>query len=89
VVKEVSTDKAKVGANKEYINTQIPHLSSLLCETIDEVIDQSDVIVVGNASPEFAEALKRTRPDQIVIDLVRVKGLDPEEIPASYDGICW
>ena len=32
-----------VGANKEYINTQIPHLSSLLCETIDEVLDNSEV----------------------------------------------
>ncbi len=78
-----------VGANKEYINTQIPHLSSLLCDTVDEVIDQSDVIVVGNASPEFADALKRTRPDQVVIDLVRVKGVTPQDIPAKYEGICW
>ena len=29
-----------VGSNKEYIEQQIPHLSSLLCTTIDEVIDQ-------------------------------------------------
>ncbi len=50
-----------VGANKEYIEKQIPHLSSLLCDTIDEVIDQSEVIVVGNRSPEFAEALERSR----------------------------
>ena len=78
-----------VGANKEYINKQIPHLSSLLCETLDEVLEKSDVIVVGNASPEFAEALKRTRPDQVVIDLVRVKGVTREEIPAQYSGICW
>ena len=77
-----------VGANKDYINTQIPHLSSLLCETTDEVIDGSDVIVVGNGSPEFADALKRTRPDQVVIDLFRVKA-DPREIPARYTGICW
>ena len=78
-----------VGANKEYINTQIPHLSSLLCETIDEVIDRSDVIVVGNASPEFTDALKRTRPDQVVVDLVRVKGVTPADVPAQYEGICW
>jgi GDP-mannose 6-dehydrogenase len=77
-----------VGANKEYINKQIPHLSSLLTESIDEVIDQSDVIVVGNGSPEFAEALTRSRPDQTVIDLVRVK-IDPAEMPAQYMGICW
>jgi GDP-mannose 6-dehydrogenase len=78
-----------VGANKEYINTQIPHLSSLLCETVDEVIARSDVLVVGNGSPEFADALKRTRPDQVVIDLFRVKGVSQDEVPAQYTGICW
>jgi len=77
-----------VGANREYITHQIPHLSSLLCETIDEVLDKSEVIVVGNAAPEFASALRRTRPDQTVIDLVRVN-VDREEIPAAYQGICW
>jgi GDP-mannose 6-dehydrogenase len=77
-----------VGANKEYINKQIPHLSSLLCETIDEVLDHSDVIVVGNAAPEFSDALKRTRADHEIIDLVRVKATR-DEIPGNYDGICW
>ena len=77
-----------VGANKEYINKQIPHLSSLLCETIDEVIDKSDVIVVGNAAPEFSDALKKTRPEQRIVDLVRVK-TDRAQIPARYEGICW
>ena len=78
-----------VGANKDYINKQIPHLSSLLTETIDEVIAGSDVLVVGNGSPEFADALKRTRPDQTVIDLCRVKDVARDEIPARYTGICW
>jgi GDP-mannose 6-dehydrogenase len=77
-----------VGANKEYINKQIPHLSSLLSESIDEVIEKSDVIVVGNGSPEFADALKRTRPDQTVIDLFRLN-VQKDEIPAEYTGICW
>ena len=62
-----------VGANKDYINKQIPHLSSLLTESIDEVLEKSDVIVVGNGAPEFGDALTRTRPDQIILDLVRVK----------------
>jgi GDP-mannose 6-dehydrogenase len=77
-----------VGANKEYIDRQIPHLSSLLCDTIDEVIDQSEVIVVGNQSPEFAQALNRTRPDQIVIDLVRLP-ISGDLLQAEYRGICW
>src|SRR3954470_6632036 len=45
--KNVSLAKL-VGANKEYIETQIPHLSSLLCNTIDDVVGNADVIVVGN-----------------------------------------
>jgi len=77
-----------VGANKDYINKQIPHLSSLLTEDIDEVLDKSDVIVVGNLAPEFSDALKRTRKDQIILDLVRVK-TPREEIQADYRGICW
>jgi len=77
-----------VGANRAYINEQIPHLSSLLCESMDEVLDRSDVIIVGNGAPEFAEAVTRTRPDQVVIDLFRVKA-DRERIPADYRGICW
>jgi GDP-mannose 6-dehydrogenase len=77
-----------VGANKQYIEEQIPHLSRHLCASIDEVIDRSDVIVVGNAAPEFVEAVTRCRPDQIVIDLVRLP-LDFSRVRAVYDGICW
>lgn len=78
-----------VGANREYINKQIPHLSSLLTESIDDLLDRSDVVIVGNGSPEFADALRKTRPDQTVIDLFRLKGINREEIPARYTGICW
>jgi GDP-mannose 6-dehydrogenase len=77
-----------VGANKEYIETQIPHLSSLLCHTIDEVLDRSEVIVVGNQSPEFVDAVRRCRPGQIVIDLVRVP-VQASLLQADYRGISW
>jgi GDP-mannose 6-dehydrogenase len=85
--KNVSLAKL-VGANKEYIETQIPHLSSLLCNTIDEVIDGSEVIVVGNQAPEFVDAVSRCRADQIVIDLVRLP-VYGSAIKADYRGICW
>jgi GDP-mannose 6-dehydrogenase len=77
-----------VGANKQYIEQQIPHLSRHLCDSLDEVIEQSDVIVVGNAGPEFAEAVTRCRPDQTIIDLVRLP-LDFSRVRAQYNGICW
>jgi len=77
-----------VGANKQYIEEQIPHLSRHLSESIDEVIDQSEVIVIGNGSAEFPAAIERCRADQIVIDLVRIP-LDFSKVRAQYDGICW
>jgi GDP-mannose 6-dehydrogenase len=77
-----------VGANKQYIEEQIPHLSRHLSESIDQVIEESDVIVIGNGSPEFSAAIERCRPDQVVIDLVRIP-LDFSKVQAQYDGICW
>jgi GDP-mannose 6-dehydrogenase len=77
-----------VGANKQYINEQIPHLSRHLCESIDQLIEQSEVIVVGNPGAEFSDAVTRCRPDQIVVDLVRLP-LDFSKVNAQYDGICW
>jgi GDP-mannose 6-dehydrogenase len=77
-----------VGANKQYIEEQIPHLSRHLRESIDEVVDRSEVIVIGNGAPEFPDAVTRCRPEQIVLDLVRLP-LDFSRVRAQYDGICW
>ena len=77
-----------MGANKEYIEQQIPHLSRHLCESVDDVIARSDVIVIGNGAPEFSDAVTRCRPDQTVIDLVRIP-IDFASLQAHYDGICW
>src|SRR3954470_2278428 len=43
-----------VGANKQYIDQTIAHLSSLMVASIDELLDGSEVIVIGNQGPEFA-----------------------------------
>jgi len=77
-----------VGSNKQYIEEQIPHLSSLLCDSVDDVIDQSEVLVVGNRAPEFPQALARCRAGQIVIDLVRLP-IYGALLAAEYRGICW
>jgi GDP-mannose 6-dehydrogenase len=77
-----------VGANKDYIERQIPHLSAHLSSSIDQVVEAAEVVVVGNQSPEFADAVGRCREDQIVIDLVRLPR-PKTPIVADYRGICW
>jgi len=77
-----------VGANKDYIEHQIPHLANLLRSSLETVIEESEVLVIGNQSAEFPEAVSRCRPDQIIIDLVRVP-LPSGPLLADYRGICW
>jgi GDP-mannose 6-dehydrogenase len=76
-----------IGANKRFIDEHIPHLSSLLVERAEDVVDTAQVVVVGYASAEFVPALKSMRADQLIIDLARIEGR--ESFTASYDGICW
>jgi GDP-mannose 6-dehydrogenase len=76
-----------VGANKEYIEKEIPHIDRLMCKTMDEVLEHADVIVIGNRSSEFAESLTRLRPEQRALDLVRLLDQPPES--ERYEGICW
>lgn len=75
------------GANKEYIEREIPHISELMRPELDAVVNASEVIVIGNKSEEFLEIKDLLRNDQTVIDLVRLFDTTP---PAgSYTGIAW
>ncbi|MBL8057594.1 MAG: UDP-glucose/GDP-mannose dehydrogenase family protein [Anaerolineales bacterium] len=76
------------GANKAYIEREIPHIATLMCETLDEVLAESEVIVIGNKAPEFRAALERLRPEQVVIDLVRITA-DQAALNGQYTGIGW
>ncbi|MFO7755910.1 MAG: nucleotide sugar dehydrogenase [Bacteroidales bacterium] len=74
------------GTNKEYIDSKIPHLSSLLIDDPAELVKKCDVIIVTTAEPEFIEILDRVE-DKIIIDFVR---LDERFIGRdNYIGINW
>jgi GDP-mannose 6-dehydrogenase len=76
------------GANRAYIEQEIPHIASIMVDSIEEVLDGSEVIVIGNKSPEFRSVLPELRDDQKAIDLVRIT--DGAPLPgAEYEGICW
>lgn len=76
-----------VGANRDYILNRIPHISRLMVGTMAEAMDFADVIVIGNASEEFRDVRSAARPEQTIIDLVRVSNHRSER--GVYEGICW
>jgi GDP-mannose 6-dehydrogenase len=75
------------GANREYIMKSIPHIERLMVASVGEVLDHADVIVIGNRAEEFTGLAERLRPDQFVIDFVRIPQI--EQRHANYAGICW
>jgi len=76
-----------IGANKAYIEKQIPHISQLFVNSLDAVINESECIVIGNKDPEFAQVFDRVRPDQVIVDLVRIDR--NRRTGGNYEGICW
>jgi GDP-mannose 6-dehydrogenase len=76
------------GANRAYIEKEIPHVASLMAETLDDVLNSSEVIVIGNSDKEFKRVLDEALPRQIIIDLVRI-GEGAQESKSQYHGICW
>jgi GDP-mannose 6-dehydrogenase len=75
------------GANKEYIEREIPHISDLMKTDLESVVKESEVIVISNKSEEYRHIGNSLRSDQTVIDLVRL--FDSPPPVGSYSGIGW
>ncbi|MDH5550971.1 MAG: nucleotide sugar dehydrogenase [Gemmatimonadota bacterium] len=74
------------GANKRFIDSQIPHLARLLASSAEDAVDGSEVVVVGYDAPEFGPALERLDGSHRLVDLA---GLKTRPTAAQYEGISW
>jgi GDP-mannose 6-dehydrogenase len=76
-----------LGANREFIEKHIPHIARLMVNSVDQILEHAQTIVIGNSDPDFASIEARLRPDQRLVDLVRITHSIDDE--SRYDGICW
>lgn len=60
-----------MGANRRYIEEEIPHISSLMCENVEDLLAHAEVVVIGNPDAEAAAAMDAATPQHLVIDLTR------------------
>src|SRR2546422_6482035 len=59
-----------VGSNRQFIAEEIPHIGRLLSTDLQEVVKESEVVVISTKAAEHIEAiLTSLRPDQVIIDL--------------------
>ncbi|MCK4815262.1 UDP-glucose/GDP-mannose dehydrogenase family protein [bacterium] len=73
------------GTNKAYIDKHIPHLSGLITDDLNAVVEGSDVLVVSH-NYEILPGLLKNYPEKVIVDLVGIKDVLSNQ---NYEGICW
>lgn len=57
------------GANRAYIETEIPHIACLLCDSSEALVEHAEVLVFGDAGTEAARVFAEARAGQSIVDL--------------------
>jgi GDP-mannose 6-dehydrogenase len=83
---EVSLSRL-VGANKQHIESAIPHIATLMDRSIARVVQDSEVVVVAKDDGATRESLAELLHDKSVVDLVRMRNRGAAN--GGYQGICW
>ena len=60
-----------VGANRRYIEEEIPHIASVMCKEAEELLAHAEVLVIGNGGEETERVIAAAGSGQIIIDLTR------------------
>lgn len=76
-----------VGANRDFILNRIPHISRLMVDHVDAVLEFAQTIVIGNRDPEFATVPEKLLEGQSLVDFIRISNYTSPN--GKYDGICW
>jgi GDP-mannose 6-dehydrogenase len=66
-----------VGSNRQFIESVIPHIGSLLCDDMQTVIATADLVLIGNQAVAKDHVKSLLRPDQKLIDLMRLEEARP------------
>jgi GDP-mannose 6-dehydrogenase len=61
-----------IGTNREYVESHIPHIQNLLRNSMEEVLAESDILVIGNGDEEYRQIPDLMSKEQVLIDLVGV-----------------
>ncbi|MFG3257381.1 nucleotide sugar dehydrogenase [Streptomyces sp. NPDC048172] len=77
-----------MGANREYIETRLPHLAQLLADSVDEVLEHSEVCLVGTRDPAVLAALPHGE-GPVIVDLVRLPDAETRRTEKGYLGLAW
>jgi GDP-mannose 6-dehydrogenase len=82
-------DAAKlVGANRQYLEAEIPYLDRLFRKDPKDVVAGSEVIVIANSHPAYREVPSWMQDGQTLVDLVRLVE-KRDVVRGDYVGLAW
>ena len=62
-----------LGSNLEYLNSQIPDVSHMICNEIEDLVQKSSLIVITQMRVEFAKIHAKSTKEKIIVNLVDLK----------------
>jgi GDP-mannose 6-dehydrogenase len=78
-----------LGSNREYLERQLPQIHQILRADLNEVLEKSQIVVVGQKRPEFTARLNELDGQVTILDLVRMSENPASTKTAHYQGISW
>ncbi len=78
-----------IGSNRMYIEEVIPHIGSLLSNSLSDVVTGAEVVIIATRGVKASELSSLLQPDQVVIDLVNIEPASRPANSRNYEGICW
>ncbi len=77
-----------LGANRRFVEDEVPYLPERLRPDLDEVLRESEVLVVGNRTAAYREIGPRVREGQVLVDLAAA--VDRASVGrGEYHGLAW
>jgi len=77
-----------LGANRRFVEDEVPYLPERMRTDLDVVLAESDVIVVGNRNAAYKAIGPRLKPGQILVDLVAAVNRS-SVVHGEYHGLAW
>lgn len=76
-----------VGSNKRLIDIKMPHLGSLLKESLAEALGNQGLVLAAQKCATISELAKSVTPRHHVLDINGWPEL--RKLPSTYEGFCW
>ena len=78
-----------LGSNLSYLERQLPQINNILCDSVEQMLTRSEVVIISQKRPEYMEALQKFGDKIVILDLVRMSDRPDQFTFKEYRGMSW